>query len=66
MGKGDMKSAKGKRFAGSYGNRRKKKRRGASATITANAEASTAAPKAVKKPAAKKPAAKKTAAKKED
>ncbi|KAF1711234.1 30S ribosomal protein THX [Pseudoxanthomonas kalamensis DSM 18571] len=56
MGKGDRKTAKGKRYNSSYGNARKQ----------ASATAVVAATGAVKKPAAKAPAkkaAKKTVAK---
>ncbi len=54
MGKGDKKTAKGKRYAGSYGNARP------------HSSKTVAATKAVAKPAAKKaaPAAKKAPAKK--
>lgn len=61
MGRGDKKTAKGKRTIGSYGNSRKKK--------TATYPAATATKESVKKDVevkaeAKKPAAKKPAAKK--
>lgn len=72
MGKGDIKTSKGKRFAGSYGKSRQKAKgnpnpKRMAALIAKNAPREiieeTAAP--AKKPAAKKPAAKKaTAAKK--
>ena len=60
MGKGDIKTKKGKRIRGSYGKTRKRK-----SASTVIAPAAKAAPQkaAVKKPAAKK-AAPKTAAKK--
>ncbi len=53
MGKGDIKTKKGKRRAGSYGVTRKRKK-------TKSVAAAPKATKAAKKPAAKKPAAKKT------
>lgn len=70
MGKGDIKTAKGKRVNGSYGNTRKRKK----ATTTAKpatakkaadekkptVKKTVAKPAAEKKPAAKKPAAKTT------
>ena len=59
MGKGDKKTAKGKRFAGSYGNSRPH------VSVTAAYATSSAAVKTPAKAAAKRaPAAKKTAAKK--
>lgn len=66
MGKGDKKTAKGKRIMGSYGVTRQKKKHGdpaaeAGGTKTAGT-APDAAPKPTAKPAAKKPAAEKTAA----
>ncbi|WP_343605081.1 30S ribosomal protein THX [Fluviicola sp.] len=69
MGKGDIKTAKGKRVNGSYGNTRKRKKaiataRPAVAKKEAAEETKTAAKKTAAKPAAeKKPAAKKPAAK---
>lgn len=57
MGKGDKKTAKGKRFAGSHGNVRK-------AGIAASSAVTVQPKKAVAKPAAKKAAAKKAPAKK--
>lgn len=68
MGKGDIKSRKGKIARGSYGNTRKKNK---TATVViqvpkpekvkkAAAEAPEEKPKVAKKPTAKKPAAKKT------
>lgn len=82
MGRGDKKTAKGKRAMGSYGNTRKRKESShiqptaKSATLNADAPAEkkpavkkAAAPKAAaeKKPAAKKPAsAKKTTKKTEE
>ena len=68
MGKGDRKTAKGKRTIGTYGNSRRKKRnvkpvikpeKKAAAKKTTTAEKETA-----KKPTAKKAPAKKAAAKK--
>lgn len=68
MGKGDQKTTRGKRFAGSYGKNRKRKKALTATAIpaakpkkvkTENAERKPAATTA-KKPAAKKPAAKKT------
>ena len=65
MGKGDIRSKKGKRTAGSYGISRQHSSGNSS---LAEIEVLKAAPKkkkpAAKKPAAKKPAAKKPAAKK--
>jgi 30S ribosomal protein S31 len=59
MGKGDRKTAKGKRFAGSYGNSRPH------GAVTPAFATSSAAVKTPAKAAAKRtPAAKKTAAKK--
>ncbi len=70
MGRGDKKTAKGKRTIGSYGVSRPRKQATypatTSVTETVEEEVKTAAKKAAaKKPAAKKPAAKKPAAKKE-
>jgi 30S ribosomal protein S31 len=70
MGKGDKKTAKGKRIMGSYGVSRQKKKDTYMANVAGGAkpsnEAPDAAPKkeAVKKPAVKKPAAEKPAAEK--
>ena len=58
MGKGDIKSTKGKRTRGTYGNTRKRKK---TVKIVAAKPKKKAAPK---KAVAKKPVAKKTAAKK--
>jgi ribosomal small subunit protein bTHX len=61
MGRGDKKTAKGKRTMGSYGNSRKRK-----VTTTAAPVAKVKTEKAAdteKKPAAKKPAAKKATTK---
>lgn len=73
MGKGDIKSKKGKRSAGSYGVSRKRKTdKPVIEAKPKKAEKKTAEPKAaeektpVKKAAAKKPAAKKAPAKKKD
>ncbi|MNU88837.1 hypothetical protein D3C71_786610 [compost metagenome] len=69
MGKGDIKTAKGKRVNGSYGNTRKRKKvtdalKPAAAKKATSDEKKAAAKKTVAKPAAeKKPAAKKPAAK---
>jgi len=62
MGKGDIKSTKGKRTRGSYGNTRKRKK---TVKIVAAKPKKKAAPKkaAAKKPAAKKVTAKTTAKK---
>lgn len=69
MGKGDIKTAKGKRTNGSYGNTRKRK---TTATVAPKKEVSAEKKVAAKKPATKtaakpaaekKPAAKKPAAK---
>jgi len=65
MGRGDKRTAKGKRFKGSYGNTRPQ--RAAKSAVVKPAEpkvkaaAKTAAPAAPKKTAAKKTAAKKKA-----
>ena len=61
MGKGDIKTTKGKRTRGSYGNTRKRKK-------TVKIVAAKPKKKAAKKTAAKKPAAKKATpkAKKEE
>ena len=69
MGRGDKKTAKGKRFAGSHGNARaqtvKKTTAGKAAPAVKSPVAKTAAKKApAKKAAAKKRPAKKAAAKK--
>ncbi len=61
MGRGDKKTAKGKRTIGSYGVSRPKK----ASTYPAGAAAPVKA-EVVEKPVAKKPAAKKPAAKKTD
>ena len=58
MGKGDRKTAKGKRFNSSYGNSRKHV-----LEVDASAAATPAAKKAVTKAPAKKVVAKKTVAK---
>jgi len=69
MGKGDRKTARGKRFMGSYGVTRRRKRRKTS-FIPDSAQAEVTAPnkpaaaEAVDTPVKKKPAAKKTTAKK--
>jgi len=64
MGKGDMKTARGKRSAGSYGKTRKRKK-AAKPIIEAKPKKKAAKkPAAAKKTTAKKPAAKKPAAKK--
>ena len=61
MGRGDKKTAKGKRTMGSYGNSRKRKSTTTAAPV-AKAKTEKAAD-AEKKPAAKKPAAKKATTK---
>ena len=58
MGKGDKKTAKGKRIIGSYGNVRKRKP-SASALVAKVSAEKAEKPAAEKKPAEKKPAAKK-------
>jgi ribosomal small subunit protein bTHX len=64
MGKGDKKSAKGKRSMGSYGNTRKRKADKPVVTAAKPKKEKVAdAKETAKKPAAKKPAAKKPAAK---
>jgi ribosomal small subunit protein bTHX len=62
MGRGDKKTAKGKRTIGSYGVSRPKKKSTYPASTAV--EKGVVEEKAAKKPAAKKPAAKKPAAKK--
>jgi 30S ribosomal protein S31 len=58
MGKGDKKTAKGKRYAGSYGNARSHTTKTVAATKTvAKPAVKKAAPAAAKKAPAKKPAA---------
>jgi 30S ribosomal protein S31 len=57
MGRGDKKSAKGKRTIGSYGVSRKKKKSTYPAATATNTETVKVEAKAEKKPAAKKPAA---------
>lgn len=65
MGKGDKKTAKGKRTAGSYGKLRQKKKKGIRRPVKGAKTAVAAEPaEETKKPAAKKAAAKKPAAKK--
>jgi 30S ribosomal protein S31 len=67
MGRGDKRSAKGKRFKGSFGNSRKHKEESTvKADIAAAAAKKAKAPKAAEKPAptVKKAPAKKAAAKK--
>ena len=56
MGKGDIKSAKGKRTNGSYGNTRKRKRKSTAKVVVSKKSAETVTEKKV---AAKKPAVKK-------
>ena len=61
MGKGDKKSAKGKRSMGSYGNTRKRKSDKPVVTAAKPKKEKVAdAKETAKKPAAKKPAAKKS------
>ena len=64
MGKGDIKSGKGKRTNGSYGNTRKRKSSKTVAPVAATEkkEKVVKAPAEKKAPAAKKPAAPKAAA----
>lgn len=62
MGKGDRKTAKGKRYNSSYGNARPQATKKAAGTATA-AVKKTAKPAAKAAPAAKKTAVKKVAAK---
>ena len=67
MGRGDKRSAKGKRFKGSFGNSRPQRvKKTTAAPATAKKEKAPKAEKAVKaeKPAVKKAPAKKAAAKK--
>ncbi|MDR0801964.1 30S ribosomal protein THX [Fluviicola sp.] len=65
MGKGDIKTAKGKRVNGSYGNTRKRKKAIATAKpVAAKKEAADATKTAVKKTTAKPAAEKKTVVKK--
>lgn len=67
MGKGDIKTSKGKRFAGSYGKTRKRPTGipNPSRMAALHAKSAPAAEETeVSKPAAKKPAAKKAPAKK--
>lgn len=60
MGKGDIKTKKGKRAAGSYGVSRRKKK--IKAAVEVKPKAKKATPKKTTKKAAAKPAAKKTTA----
>jgi ribosomal small subunit protein bTHX len=61
MGKGDKKTAKGKRTMGSYGNTRKRKvEKRVVAASKPKKEKVTVTKEATKKPAAKKPVAKKS------
>jgi 30S ribosomal protein S31 len=64
MGKGDKKTAKGKRTIGSYGNSRKRKSDKPVVSVKAKKETKKTEVSATEKPAAKKPATKKPAAKK--
>jgi len=65
MGKGDKKTAKGKRVIGSYGNVRKRKSSTAAVVVTKPTKEKAEKPTAEKKPAAKKATAtKKTTTKK--
>ena len=59
MGRGDKRSAKGKRFKGSYGNARPKKVKDAAPAKKAAAKKAPAKKAAAKKAPAKKAAAKK-------
>lgn len=62
MGKGDRKTAKGKRYNSSYGNARSHATIKAAGTATAPVVKKTSASKAVSKAPAKKTVAKKSAA----
>lgn len=62
MGKGDKKTAKGKRSMGSYGNTRKRKADKPVIVAKPKKEKVTQVKETAKKPAAKKPAAKKSEA----
>lgn len=62
MGRGDKKTAKGKRFTGSHGNARAQTSKKPTGVVAATVKAPVAA-KPVAKPAAKKAPAKKAAAK---
>ena len=59
MGKGDKKTAKGKRVIGSYGNVRKRKSSTTAAVVTKTTKEKAEKPAAEKKPAAKKATVKK-------
>jgi 30S ribosomal protein S31 len=63
MGRGDKKTAKGKRTMGSYGNSRKRKSTSTAPVAKVKTEKPAKAADAEKKPAAKKPAAKKATTK---
>lgn len=64
MGRGDKKTAKGKRTMGSFGNSRKRKTTATAAPVAkVKAEKPVKAADTEKKPAAKKPAAKKATTK---
>jgi 30S ribosomal protein S31 len=65
MGKGDKKTAKGKRIIGSYGNVRKRKTSANAVVVEKTTKVKAEKPAAEKKPAAKKESAtKKTTTKK--
>jgi 30S ribosomal protein S31 len=63
MGRGDKKTAKGKRTMGSYGNSRKRKSTSTAPVAKVKTEKPAKAADTEKKPAAKKPAAKKATTK---
>ncbi|MFN5635316.1 MAG: 30S ribosomal protein THX [Flavobacteriia bacterium] len=63
MGRGDKKTAKGKRTMGSYGNSRKRKSTSTAPVAKVKTEKPAKAVEGEKKPAAKKPAAKKATTK---
>lgn len=66
MGKGDKKTAKGKRVMGSYGKTRPKKKDTAIVIVAKTEKPAKEKKETVKKETVKKPAAKKATAKKED
>lgn len=66
MGKGDKKTAKGKRVMGSYGKTRPKKKDTPIVIVAKTEKPAKEKKETVKKETVKKPAAKKATAKKED
>jgi 30S ribosomal protein S31 len=66
MGKGDKKTAKGKRVMGSYGKTRPKKKDAPVVIVAKTEKPAKEKKETVKKETVKKPAAKKATAKKED